>query len=126
MLLQPSNQCNVLIREDHVDAVEVVVDGARGIRVVEALYQRVELVLARPAHDLLTVEVVAHVIEFVIPLERNVADRVDGHLILRVGLLDRCRHVTLGRCATATASLVARALLALLALLAIAVLVVLI
>jgi len=81
-LLQPAYERDVVLAERDVDSVERVVDGAVGVGVVEALDQRVELVGARRAHDLPTVEVVAHVVEAVVPLEWDVADRVDGRLVL--------------------------------------------
>ena len=89
MLLKPLDKRDVLLRQHHVHAVQIVVHRARGVRVVHALYQRVEFVLSRAAQDLLAVEIVADVVKVVVPFERDVAHRVYGHLVLRVGLLRR-------------------------------------
>ena len=86
-LLQPLDESYVRLGQYHVHTVQIIVHGARGVGVVEARNQRVEFVLASAAQDLLPVQVVAHVVEVVIPLERHVANRVDWHLVLGVALL---------------------------------------
>ena len=47
--------------------VQGVEDGARCVGVVEARDERIELILLRAAHDLTPVDVVAHVVEILVP-----------------------------------------------------------